>query len=163
GLDLRQVQENNARLRHFRRDRLVTEVETKTIGRWFADYARQDKGRGQKIQVRQFLSVTRVPKEARAWTAFDVAPSRVHGEGGRAAGDNARHRQALAFQFAAQNLNRGKRGFTSRRSLSHIRVVDVSVIGMQAAGRQGRQCGNQTEEVKRMRVRRDAGSVLDYI
>src|SRR6266571_190486 len=76
----RQVEEKNARVRHFRRNSLVPEVEAKSIGCWFADNARQHKGGGQKIQVRQFLSVTRVPKDARSRTAFDITPSRVHGK-----------------------------------------------------------------------------------
>src|SRR5207247_5048964 len=88
-----------------------------------ADDSSDNEGGRKEVQIGQFLSVTRVPKDTRARTALDVAASGVHGECGCAAGDDARNGQTFPFQFASQNLHRGKSRFAVDRPRCHVRVV----------------------------------------
>src|SRR5439155_25385478 len=106
--------------------------EAQTVGSRLADDPSENERGRNEVQIGQFLSVTRVPKDTRARTALDVAASGVNGEGVCAAGHDARNGQTFPFQFASQNLLRGKSPFAIHRPRRHVRIVNIAALRMKA-------------------------------
>src|SRR5688500_5084413 len=126
----------------------MAEIEAKAIFGGFADDAGNDEGGNLEIEVGVAL-VAEVPEDVSAGAAFAIGCARVHGEGGRAAGDGVGNGK---LQFVA---NCGE-GLVEVGELLFARgevgVVDVSVVGVQAGDADAGQCGKKTVEFQSARA-----------
>jgi hypothetical protein len=152
-------------LRHFAGYRFVSEIEADQARPGPAYHPGQQVRGIEKIQVGIFPSITRIPKYAGSGAEFEAGPtfSSVNGKGGGAACDEPRDGKTLRLKGGIEDVDRGESGFAGGCALPAIGVVDMAVVGVEAAEFQSRGLGKFPVERVGVGARCDSGTVLTDI
>ncbi len=160
-----QTRERDAGLRHFAGNRFVSEVETDPAAGRAADDPGQQLGGMEEIEIGIAGGVSCVPEDAGAGTQFDGGERElgVDGEGWGAAENEAWHGDILFAKGGFHGEHRCQCVLSGLGAFCGIALVQVAVVGVEAAWTEARCFREAMVEVECGRAGYDSGSVLAEI
>jgi hypothetical protein len=120
------------RVRILGRDRLVAKVEADAVCTGVADHAAEEERGGEEGEVGVFFAVTEVPKNGGSRGTHAVCVGSVNSEGRATASDEGWDGKSVRFEVRPKLEHLHEGAVASLGTGGKVRVVDVSVVGVEA-------------------------------
>ena len=150
--------ETDARVGIFCSHRFVTEIESQAVDARFADHTGEHDCCLLKRKIGETVPISKIPQHGGAGTANAIRVLCVNWKGGRAAGHQLSHHEAIALELGFECEDGCKRLFTTSFPHRKVGVVNVAIVGMKSDELKARCVLEHASEKKGLGPRFDARS-----